>query len=112
MELKNIDSSLFLGTTPEPATSGLTFSEALTHLKAGKRLTRAGWHGLGQFLFLVPGSVFNVNRAPLLGIFPEGKEVRYHSHIDIKLLNGDIAVWSPSNTDVLADDWSVIFDGS
>jgi len=37
-----------------------------------------------MFVFLVPGSVFKVNRAPLLGIYPEGTEINYHAHVDMK----------------------------
>jgi len=86
----------------------LTFSEALNHLKEGKKVTRPSWNGSDMFLFLVHGSLFNVNRAPLLGIYPLGTEIRYRAHIDIRLPNGDIGTWSPSNGDVLAEDWTVV----
>ncbi|TDV06048.1 DUF2829 domain-containing protein [Paraburkholderia caballeronis] len=84
------------------------FGGALAALKAGKRVARAGWNGKGMFLFLVPGSTFKVNRPPLLGIYPEGTEIRYHAHIDMKTAQGDVVPWLASQTDVLAEDWQVI----
>ena len=60
-------------------TSGMSFGLAVEAVKKGKKIARAGWNGKGMFLFLVPGSTFKVNRAPLLGIYPEGTEINYHS---------------------------------
>lgn len=84
------------------------FSEALNHLKAGKKVAREGWNGKGMFVFLVPGSVFKVNRAPLLGIYPEGTEINYHAHVDMKTANGQIVPWLCSQTDLLAEDWVTV----
>lgn len=87
---------------------GMSFGLALEALKKGYKVARAGWNGKGMFLFLVPGSTFKVNRAPLLGIYPEGTEVNYCPHIDMKTADGKIVPWLASQTDVLADDWSII----
>lgn len=86
----------------------LTFSEALQQLKNGAKIARNGWNGKGMFLFLVNGSTFKVNRAPLLSIYPEGTEINYRSHIDMKTVDGSIVPWVASQTDLLADDWEVI----
>lgn len=86
----------------------MNFSEALDALKKGSKVARAGWNGKGMFVFLVPGSTFKVSRAPLLGIYPEGTEIRYHAHIDMKTATGEIVPWLASQSDVLADDWSVV----
>jgi hypothetical protein len=83
----------------------MSFSKALTHIKQGQRVTREGWNGKGMFLFLVPGSTFEVNRAPLLGIYPEGTEITYQSHIDMKTADGSIVPWLASQSDLLAMDW-------
>ena len=87
---------------------GLTFGDALELLKAGKKVARAGWNGKGMFLFLVPGSNFKVNRPPLLGIYPEGTEINYRPHIDLKGADGSISTWAPSGSDALAEDWAVV----
>jgi len=83
----------------------MTFSEALKSLKFGGKLARAGWNGKGMFIFLVPGSEFEVNRPPLLGIYPEGTKIKYRDHIDMKTAQGDVVPWVASQTDLLAEDW-------
>lgn len=83
----------------------MNFSDALNNIKAGVRMAREGWNGKGMFVFLVPGSTFNVNRPPLLGIYPEGTPITYHSHIDMRTADGQIVPWLCSQPDMLADDW-------
>ena len=87
---------------------GHDFGWALSMLKEGKRVMRAGWNGKGMFLFLVPGSTFNVNRPPLLGIYPEGTEINYQSHIDMKTAQDTVVPWLASQSDVLAEDWELV----
>lgn len=89
----------------------LCFSEALAALKLGNTVCRTGWNGKNMFIFLVPGSTFAVNRAPLMGIFPEGTEVRYHAHVDMKTATGEVVPWLCSQTDMLAEDWEVLEEG-
>ncbi len=86
----------------------MNFGQAVEVLKAGGRVARAGWNGKRMFLFLVPGSTFKVNRAPLLGIYPEGTEINYCPHIDMKTADGRIVPWLASQTDVLAEDWEIL----
>ncbi|ODT88150.1 MAG: hypothetical protein ABS78_09460 [Phenylobacterium sp. SCN 70-31] len=83
----------------------MDFGMALAALKAGAMVARAGWNGKGMFLFLVPGSRFRVNRAPLLGIYDEGTEIEYHAHIDMKTAQGYVVPWLASQADLLAEDW-------
>jgi len=83
----------------------MDFSKALENVKSGLRMQRQGWNGKGMFVFLVPGSAFTVNRAPLLGIYPAGTEINYHAHIDMRTADGQIVPWLASQTDILADDW-------
>ena len=86
----------------------MNFSEALEQIKLGAKVARNGWNGKGMFLFLVPGSTFKVNRAPLLGIYPEGTEINYRPHIDMKTADGQIVPWVASQSDLLCDDWAVV----
>lgn len=87
---------------------GLDFGGAVNALKRGKRVTREGWNGKGMFLFLVPGSTFSVNRAPLLGIYPEGTQINYQPHIDMKTAQDTVVPWLASQSDVLAEDWMIL----
>lgn len=86
----------------------MNFSQALDEIKAGKKVSRSGWNGKNMFVFLVPGSKFKVSRAPLLGIYPEGTEIDYHAHVDMRTATGQIVPWLVSQTDLLADDWGVV----
>jgi Protein of unknown function (DUF2829) len=83
------------------------FSDALAACKAGSKITRAGWNGTGMFVYLVPGSRFEVNRPPLLGIYPEGTAIDYRPHLDMKTADGSCVPWLASQTDLLAGDWEV-----
>lgn len=84
------------------------FDVVLIGLEQGRRYRRAGWNGTGMFIFLVPGSVFRVNREPLLSLLGEGTEVQYHPHIDMKTAQGYIVPWLPSHADVLSKDWAEV----
>lgn len=86
----------------------MNFSDALHVLKQGSKVQREGWNGKGMFIFLVPGSRFIVNRPPLLGIYPEGTQIDYHPHVDMKTADGQIVPWLCSQTDMLADDWQIV----
>ena len=86
----------------------MDFGEALALVKAGKRVARSGWNGKDMFIFLVPGSIFRVNRPPLLGIYPEDTLIDYHAHIDMKTAQGYVVPWLASQADLLADDWQEI----
>ncbi len=88
--------------------TAMSFGHAIAAMKAGKKVAREGWNGKGMFLFLVSGSTFKVNRAPLLGIYPEGTEIQYHAHIDMKTAQGYVVPWLASQADMLADDWQIV----
>lgn len=71
----------------------MNFGDALTFLKGGKRITRAGWNGPGQYLELqVPD---------------EGSKMTL-PYIYISTVTGDRVPWLASQTDVLACDWELV----
>ena len=90
-----------------------SFGQAIEQLKAGKKVSRAGWNGKGMWLILVPGTQ-GVN-------FTEGspymKAGLTHGdilpHIDMYTTNAEgrramLPGWLASQTDMLAEDWSVV----
>ena len=85
----------------------MNFGDALSALKSGEKVARSGWNGKHMFLFLVPGSRFTVNRAPLLGIYSGGTAISYHAHVDMKTAQGYVVPWLCSQTDMLAEDWEI-----
>lgn len=88
--------------------TAMDFGRALQALRDGHRIARAGWNGKGMFIFIVPGSIFGVNRPPLLGIFPEGTRIEYHPHIDMKTAQGYIVPWVASQADLFGKDWLIV----
>lgn len=100
----------------KPSEPTRNYGWVLGMLSAGALMARSGWNGKGMFIFLVPGSRFKVSRHPLLGIFPEGTEIEYRTHIDIRNADGTICPWTPSQSDQMGVDWyqveSPVYTGS
>lgn len=80
------------------------FNEVIIGLKQGRRYRREWW-STDTFIFFVPGSVFRVNREPLLSILGEGTEVQYSGHVDMRYANNTIEPWHISQSDLTAEDW-------
>ncbi|BAQ16927.1 DUF2829 domain-containing protein [Methyloceanibacter caenitepidi] len=86
----------------------MDFSDALAAVKRGHRIARKGWNGKGMYVFLVPGSVFKVNREPLLSMLGEGTQVTYHAHLVMRTADGTIVPWLASQSDLLDEDWELV----
>lgn len=84
----------------EDRTSGLSFSEALTAAKSGRRILRTDWNGTGFWVRVFtpePGSDLT---APFLAIeYPPGHPA-YPS--------GHLGPWLISPTDAMAEDWMLL----
>ena len=83
----------------------MDFSVILKAIKNGKKASRKNWNN--EFVYLVPGSTFKVSRHPLLGVYPEGKEISYHPHIDKKNEDGTHSTWTPTQEDLMAENWEI-----
>lgn len=89
----------------------MSFGEAIRLLKNGKRVARAGWNGKNMFLFLVQGSKdLTVNREPLMSILGKGAKFTYQPHVDMFTADGTIVPWLCSQSDMLAEDWTIVPD--
>lgn len=84
---------------------GMTFGDAIEALKAGKRVARAGWNGKGMWLALVFGYDYN----------PDSRAGSVHAlgceklpWIGMKTADEKFVPWLASQTDVLAEDWTLI----
>ena len=86
----------------------MNFGEALIAMRYGDKVTRSGWNGQDMFIYLVNGSAFFIDREPLSKFYPQGTQVCYRPHIDMRTAQGDFVPWVASQTDLLADDWSVV----
>ena len=89
----------------------MNFSDALTALKNGEKVTRFGWNGAGMFVVYQKGYPagipINKNTAEATGI-PEGTMRVFQPYLMMHTALGSFVPWVASQTDLLADDWSVI----
>lgn len=84
----------------------MTFGEATELAKLGFGVGRKGWNGANMFAYIVPENTY----IPVTKIAKEyfgGKEVPYRAYWALKTAQNDIAIWAPSGSDSLAEDWCV-----
>ena len=76
----------------------ISFSEALVAVKAGKAIQRRGWNGLGLVVKAQFPDTNSKMTLPYLYIeYP----------LDAKTTPGARCPWLASQTDIMAEDWSV-----
>lgn len=71
---------------------GLSFSDALTELKAGQRTYRKGWNRKGMWIALCPPS--GISDMDVLCIY-------------MSTTQSNLVPWTASQIDLLAEDWYV-----
>lgn len=95
----------------------MDFSKALQYLKGNASIARKGWNGKGMCVFLRPATVVPVAVIPKMNSIPApahdrmiatGAEVYFDASICMRTAQGTYAAWTPSNADVLAEDWEVV----
>lgn len=97
-------------------TSGLSFGLAVEALKKGFKVSRAGWNGKGMWLVLVPGTTSAELRHGTPYRTATGlSECEILPHIDMWTINASgrramLPGWLASQSDMLADDWSIVDD--
>lgn len=87
----------------------MNFGEAIAVMKAGIPISRTGWNGKGMFLYYVPENMYppvtDVAKARFCG-----NPVPYRAYIAMKTVDNDVVPWVASQTDILANDWTVAGD--
>lgn len=91
-----------------PKETSMDFGAAIKAMKEGMRVTRAGYNGKGMFAYLVPPASYPVQTGAAKAHFGEGSMVPYRAYLALKTVDEDVATWSPSNSDVLAEDWEIV----
>ena len=90
---------------------GLTFGEALEALKRGDRVTRKAWNGTGMFLWLMEEADVKREWLKEPGIIKAcGDNPTIHCLGSIRMKTADGSVltgWTPSQPDMLAEDWKI-----
>jgi hypothetical protein len=86
------------------------FGHAVLAMKLGKKVRRAGWNGPNQYAVLMPGYPegvpANAVTARAHGI-PEGTLINVRPYMVLHTAQGDLAMWAPSGSDALAEDWEL-----
>lgn len=85
----------------------MTFGQAIEALKEGKKVARIGWNGQGMFVYYVPAAKYPPSTDIAKQAFG-GWDVPYREYLALKTAQNDIATWSPSTSDALAEDWVVV----
>lgn len=80
----------------------MTFGLAIEAMKKGKKVARAGWNGKGMYLFLSP-KVGCQMYEPFTG-----KSINdLQQFIVMKAADDTLVPWHASQTDMLAEDWTI-----
>ena len=85
------------------------FGWAIQAMKRGEKVCRKGWNGSGMFAYYVPANEYPAGEnhlGTMKGIFPNDM-VPYRHYIALKTAQNDVATWSPSTSDALAEDWEI-----
>jgi len=97
--------------------TNLDFGSAITALKQGKRVTRAGWNGKGMYLWLLPAATVKAEwcREPHFKAVAEanGGEIEALGSIRMYTVNAQgrravLTGWLASQTDMLSEDWVIL----
>lgn len=87
---------------------GLNFGQAIEAAKQGKRVARSGWNGSGMFAYIVPAASYPAQTGAAKAHFGENGMVPYRAYWALKTAQEDIATWTPSGSDTLAEDWIIL----
>ena len=88
----------------------MNFSSALESLKHGHAVARKGWNGKGMFIYIVgPGRYTPCTLvAEKIAEKEEDGKVPYEPYIAMKTVQGTVVPWLASQTDILAEDWTIV----
>jgi hypothetical protein len=91
----------------------MNFGQAIEALKAGKKVSRAGWNGKSMYLWLMPAAVVPAEwcKEPHLKQLAEENGGSVEALGTIRMRTADKKVltgWLASQSDMLAEDWQVV----
>ncbi|GEP19493.1 DUF2829 domain-containing protein [Pediococcus argentinicus] len=74
----------------------MTFEKALPLIKSGSKMVRTNWEGTELYIQMIPKTTF------------EGQPL--NPYFVIKTADEAFSMWTPTDCDVLAEDWAVVDD--
>lgn len=91
------------------------FGSALKALKDGYKVAREGWNGKGMFLILAnPDKTTEPQNVKLGFIYTTGiktlgtADIKVSPFITMKTADNCLVPWLASQTDLLAEDWTIV----
>ena len=85
----------------------MSFGMATEAAKRGYKVARSGWNGAGMFAYIVPANSYPAQTEAIKGTFTDDM-VPYREYWALKTAQNDVAMWSPSGSDSLANDWCIV----
>jgi hypothetical protein len=86
----------------------MTFGEAIAAIERGSSVTRSGFTDQGTFVFLMPMTFMESTATAASKFFPGGTTLIFQPYLVIRTAQGSIAPYSPTQTDILSEDWIVV----
>lgn len=97
----------------------MDFGRAIAAMKEGDKVARAGWNGKGMFLYYVPANSYPAQTEVAKEYWSKVEGVKTHesgvplvpygAYIAMKTAQENVVPWLASQTDVLAEDWQIVF---
>jgi hypothetical protein len=88
--------------------TGMSFGLAIEAMKLGNKVARAGWNGKGMWIGIVTADNYSINIAP----YDDGQDIPEIKSllpwIGMKTADNKFVPWLASQTDMLAEDWTVV----
>lgn len=86
------------------------FSIVLIKIKLGQKVTRSKWENKNVFLYYVPHGRYDAKTDAAKSFAAEDGKVDYGDYIAIRTEDGYVIPYTPTQDDLLADDWELVDD--
>ena len=85
----------------------MKIQEMIGAIKHGKKVKRECWSG-DKFLYYVSSASYPAMTNIAKSIADKDGKVLYKEYIAIRCKDGDVGFYTPTQYDILADDWEII----
>lgn len=104
-----IEDAMFI---KEETAEDFSFGTVLAIITAGnehgEKFARRNWNGPNQYIYYVPAGRYDAITDAAKEIADEDGKVSYRPYLALKTVDGSIATWVPSISDLLANDWYIV----
>ena len=95
--------------TYEEDINNMKIQEMIEAIKNGKKVRRECWSE-DKFLYYVPSASYPARTGIENSIADKDGKVLYKEYIAIRCKDGDVGFYTPTQCDILAEDWKVIVE--